>query len=204
MADPLSVAGSAVGIVSLGLTAAQGLIQYYQAYRGQSEDVVHTTTKLELLLDLLENLQILLSSRKSHAKDGDLLDKVNSYVEDSYEPIQELEEQLNKLRKTSDRDVIASLHGFGRRLVYPLRKSTLQKLEADIEDSVQVISLALQLLQNGNLNRVQHDVAVLLKLMEAPSVSSEIRSWINAPDASINFNEAAKKKHIGTGSWFVE
>ncbi|KAI3573696.1 hypothetical protein IWW34DRAFT_553241, partial [Fusarium oxysporum f. sp. albedinis] len=31
-----------------------------------------------------------------------------------------------------------------------------------------------------------------------------IRAWLKAPDATINFNEAVKKKHPGTGLWLVK
>lgn len=34
MSDPLSIIGSAVGIVSLGITVVQGLVDYYAAFQG--------------------------------------------------------------------------------------------------------------------------------------------------------------------------
>ncbi|VUC20320.1 unnamed protein product [Clonostachys rosea] len=192
MADPLSITGSAVGIVSLGLTVAQGLIQYYQAYQGQSEHVAHTSKKLKHLLDLLESLKALLDNEKSHARDGELLTKVNSCVQDSGESIQELEEQLAKVSKTSDDDAIESLYNAGRRLVYPFRKSTLRKLEEDIDDSVECLSFALQLLQQETLDQLQDDLGALLDLARAADTPASISMRL------------PKKKHPGTGNWFAK
>lgn len=39
MSDPLSVAGSAVGIISLGIQVCNGLLVYADAIRGRSQDL---------------------------------------------------------------------------------------------------------------------------------------------------------------------
>lgn len=57
MSDPFSVAGSAVGIVSLGLAVCQGIIGYYNAYKGQEDEVdemLEKTSRLASILKLLK------------------------------------------------------------------------------------------------------------------------------------------------------
>lgn len=39
MSDPLSIAASAAGLVSLGLTVCSGLVDYYNAWKDQPSDV---------------------------------------------------------------------------------------------------------------------------------------------------------------------
>ena len=54
--NPLSVAASAAGLLSLGITIAQTLIDFYSPYKYQQSDVAHTIEKLERLLDVLSSL----------------------------------------------------------------------------------------------------------------------------------------------------
>jgi exonuclease VII small subunit len=56
MGDPLSVAGTAVGIISLGLTVCNTIVSYGCAYRAFDEDIQNLKSKAE---SLGENLEIL-------------------------------------------------------------------------------------------------------------------------------------------------
>jgi hypothetical protein len=56
MVDPLSVAGSAVGIISLGITVTQALVDFYITVRDQKSNAATTARKHSRLLDLLESL----------------------------------------------------------------------------------------------------------------------------------------------------
>ncbi|KAH7117475.1 hypothetical protein EDB81DRAFT_767262 [Dactylonectria macrodidyma] len=206
MADPLSVAGSAVGVISLGITVTQGLFDYYAAFQDQKSDVAHTTKKLSRLLELLESLRQL-ERRQSQADDGVILAKMKSCMEDCKELIRDLEAELNKFNQAPHQGTMAGLRAAGRRIAYPFRQSTLQKLDEDVDDFVSCLSLAMQLLQQSDICKVQDDIEdtkALLDLARATQVSSGIREWLKAPDTTIGFNEAVKKKHPGTGLWFVK
>ncbi|CAG2009948.1 unnamed protein product [Fusarium graminearum] len=100
MADPFSVAGSAVGIISLGIIVAQGLFDYYAAFHGQRSDVAYTTKKLFRLLDLLESLRKHLDRRKLQAEDSETLSNVDSCMQDCKQLIQDLEAELSKFSQT--------------------------------------------------------------------------------------------------------
>lgn len=207
MADPLSVAGSAVGIVSLGIQVTQGLCDYYTAFKNQYSDVAHTIQKLERLLELQESLRHQAEARKFQADEQDLLRNIESCVEQCTECIKELEDEANKFKQNATDGVRSAVRGAARRVAYPFRQSTLQKLDEDIDEVVHHLSLALQLLQQKDIGRVQddvEDVKALLNLVRSSQVSSTIYEWLKAPDATVNFNEACKKKHPGTGLWFVK
>lgn len=60
MPDPLSVAGTAVGIASLGIQVCQGLIQYLRAVRGRKEDIRDGICEIEQVVSSLYSLNSLL------------------------------------------------------------------------------------------------------------------------------------------------
>ena len=59
-ADPLSVAGTAVGIVSLGLSLCQGLTDYLGALKCRKEDIQSATSQVEGLQAAFGAIQIAL------------------------------------------------------------------------------------------------------------------------------------------------
>lgn len=62
MSDPISLAGTAIGVVSLGLSVCQGLISYYSTFRDCPRDAANMLEKLEGLKDVLEVLEGVLQS----------------------------------------------------------------------------------------------------------------------------------------------
>lgn len=56
MSDPLSVAGTAVGIASLGIQVCQGLIKYLQAVNDRNEEIRDAVRDVKQVLSLLDNL----------------------------------------------------------------------------------------------------------------------------------------------------
>ena len=56
MADPFSIAGTAVGITSLDIQTCQGLIKYYVQFRGYHEDIDVVITHLEIVETILKAL----------------------------------------------------------------------------------------------------------------------------------------------------
>lgn len=200
MSDPVSIAGSAVGIVSLGVTVAQGLIDYYTAFQDQENNVTLTTKKLSHLVDLLEQSRQRLGKRQPRPDDNATISTMESSIGECEGLIQELQEQLNKFKQVPHQGTRASLRAAGRRVAYPFRQSTLQKLDEDIDEFVDILKMAMQLLHQSDLGSVQE----VVDLVRATQVSADIANWLKAPDAIINFNEAAEKKHPDTGLWFVK
>ena len=56
MSDPFSVASGAAGIVSLGLTLTNGLIEYYNKYSEFDTDASNTEKSLDVLHGKFEGL----------------------------------------------------------------------------------------------------------------------------------------------------
>jgi ankyrin repeat domain-containing protein 50 len=207
MADPLSVAGSAVGVISLGIQVAQSLFDYYSAFKSQYTDVADITKKLDSLLEILGTLQNHVKNRRFRADEQDLLRKIEVLINECEECIEELQEVANKFAQCPISTVQSAIQATARRVSYPFRKSTFQKLDEDVSDIIKCLQFALQLLQQEVVARVQNDledVKSLLDLVWSSQISSDIRHWLKAPDAALNFNAASKKRHPQTGLWLVK
>lgn len=95
----------------------------------------------------------------------------------------------------------------GRRVTYPFRQSTLQKLDEDVSEIRANLSFALNVLQYKDNQRLNDDITEMkatLELVRTKQISSDLRDWLNAPNASIDHNIACAKKHTGTGIWLTK
>ena len=207
MLDPLSVAASVAGLISLGIQVSQSLVDFYNSYKDLDSDVEGTMKRLESLLDIFCYLDKTISNRKFQADERDLIKNIEASIKACDELVQELQDECKKFSKTSSNGVKATIRIAGRRATYPFRKSTLQKIDEDIDEIRANLSSALRVLQLKDNKRTQTDVAeikTLLDLVKTNQISSNLRSWLKAPDATVDHNAACLKKHPGTGLWLIE
>ena len=123
------------------------------------------------------------------------------------EHIQELQSKVEKFKDSSGNSIRVAVQTTTRQVAYPFKQSTLRKLDADIDEIVSNLSLALAVLQQNDIGNVQGDIEdakAVLDLVRATQLSSTIRDWLKAPDATTNYNDACKLKHPRTGLWFVK
>lgn len=201
--DGLSVAASVVGLISLGIQVTQSITDYYAAYKGQKSDIVNTTEKLKNVLHIFDSLRRHLADRKFRADEKALLETIEGSIQMCEENIDELQTKLEKFKNGPGSRIQTTT----RQLAYPLRQSTLRKLDADIDDIVSNLSLALAVLQQKDIGNVQDDIEdakAVLNLVRCAQITSTIRNWLKAPDATTNYNEACKSRHPRTGLWFVK
>jgi ankyrin repeat domain-containing protein 50 len=182
-------------------------VDYYRALKAQRSDIARATQKLEILIGLLQHLKYQLENRKFRAEEKDLLHNITSIIGQCEEYIRELHDEMEKFGNTPTSSIGSIIKITGRCVAYPLRKSTLEKLDEAIEEMRRHLSLALQLLQQGRVDRTQDDIEhtkELMALMRASHISSNILNWFNPPYITTNFNEACRKRHPQTGLWFLE
>ena len=207
MPDPLSVAASVAGLISLGIQVTQSLVDFYNAYKNRVSNLADTTEKLESLLDIFQCLEKTLSDRSFQADEQKLISSIEASVKKCDELIQELQYECQKFNKIPSQGLEAALKVAGRRMLYPFRQSTLQKLDEDISEIRAHLSFTLDVLQLKDNKRIQDDATQmknLLDLVRTDQISSNLRSWLKAPDATIDYNAACAKKHPGTGMWLVK
>lgn len=206
MSDPLSVAAGVAGLVSLGIQVTEGLFMFYTSYKDQDVNIERATGKLENLLDTFRCLDDALRKRTFRREDLELIKNIQSSVQQCDELIKELQKECEKFHKYSTDSLSRVIKVAGRRLAYPFRQSTLQKLDEDIGEIRENLSLALNALQLGDHKQIQDDIAevnALLEAMRLSQLSKEIHDWLNPPDATFNHNIACAKRHPGTGMWFI-
>lgn len=205
--DSLSVAASVAGLTSLGIQVTQSLVDFYTKYKNQDCELAKIIERLESLVETFRHLENALSRNGIPADDQKLVKSIVALITVCHLLVQELQDECQKFNKTSVTGVKAAIKVAGRRLTYPFRQTTLQKLDEDISEIRLNLSLMLDVLQWNNTQRVGDDVfemKALLELVQANQISSDIRTWPNAPDATVEHNSACGKKHSGTGMWLIK
>lgn len=206
MSDPLSITGSVVGVISLGIQVIESLVEFYSSYKHQDSEIAGMTDRLESLLTILQTLDKSLSKRKFQVDEQDLIGNIETSNKNCEELIKELQEECQKFFKATSSGITAVFRVAGRRTTYPFRQSTLQKLDEDIVELRGNLSISIDVLQLKDKKRIADDVAdmrLLLDLVKTRQISTNIRGWFKAPDATLNQNAACAKKHPGTGIWLV-
>ncbi|KAJ5472932.1 hypothetical protein N7530_006933 [Penicillium desertorum] len=204
MADPLSIASGVAGLLSLGIQVTKSLVDFYSAYKDQTPALAKITLNLENLLGILQALD---DARQHGQPQMDALVKeIDKAAVGCREIIEELSEECQKFQKDTALGLKARIQLVGRRATYPFRESTLKKLEEDIGEIRENLSLALNVLQLRNQTGLEDGISELKLLVERMNtihISTTIRDWLNAPDATIDHNAACEKRHISTGLWLV-
>lgn len=144
MSDPLSVAGTAVGITSLGIQVCQGLVWYLRSVQGKRAEIAQDLGEIQTLISIFYAL-------------NDILPKINQTrcteattirrcLEDSEGKLLELQQLLVKLRgpyeSTANRD---KMREAGRTLVYPFRADTLKSLRQSLRELLNNLNLAIDI-----------------------------------------------------------
>ncbi|KAJ5144874.1 hypothetical protein N7448_002266 [Penicillium atrosanguineum] len=136
MSDPFSVAGSAVGVISLGLQVCQQLTSYCQAYNSYDEEIKKIGSRSESLQRPLKDLRELIE--EARAKDPEI-------ATDLADKALNLQSMVNSLRGTIDRMIptmTANTQGKIRsqvnKVIYPFRRETLRDMLRDL-DGIQVV-----------------------------------------------------------------
>jgi ankyrin repeat domain-containing protein 50 len=145
MSDPLTIAVSVVGIVSLGIQVCQGLVSYYGSWKDGRQDISRTLRSVEGLQATLEQLSAVLPRLNGNAGAAKT---VEDNVRSCEASIQELDEELKRIGSfapakgedgdgsstTTLRVGLRELRSRGGRLLYPFRESTLLKLREVVDD----------------------------------------------------------------------
>ncbi|KAJ5952370.1 uncharacterized protein N7479_010783 [Penicillium vulpinum] len=142
MSDPLSVAGSAVGIISLGLQVCGEIVSYFQDWHGFDEDIQRIYEKADGLRMPLKGLQRIIeyAQRANHADASDLEAKAQS-----------LQQAITRLKSATDRCASAgsiTSNGFRYQLQkakYPFKKYGLRDISNDLDSVQSILNTTLQM-----------------------------------------------------------
>ncbi|KAF7511002.1 hypothetical protein GJ744_005548 [Endocarpon pusillum] len=143
MSDPVSVAGTAVGIVSLGLVLCHGLTEYLQALKCRKEDIESISRQVDCLQSALNVISFALPKLSSdHQNAGHAVERCLYLCKDE---MKQLSDRLSELKDQSHSDSFnQKLRLQARKLVYPFKQGSLRRLEDSVMKINQILSTALQ------------------------------------------------------------
>ncbi|CEL08116.1 hypothetical protein ASPCAL11269 [Aspergillus calidoustus] len=150
MAEPLSVAASAAGLLAIGIESCKILVAYYDGFRGLDTDIDNLKIKSEGLLDTLQIIDSLLSKpATSLAIDPAIAADINTKILASEKWINKIQSRFAEWSVVSQRTSIGGkIRTTGKRAMYPLRRETLLdtlKILEGLQTNLHTALLALQI-----------------------------------------------------------
>ncbi|KAL1793099.1 hypothetical protein ACET3X_008081 [Alternaria dauci] len=144
--------GTAVGVVSLGLQVCEGILKYYHDWKGYEDDIRETYTGID---DLAKTFALLHAELQTVPQKA-FATRAQECLAACQDGIQQLEKKLKKLHKEAPTGLRQKAQVGGLRLIYPFRKSTLEKLKEIAHGLMQQLNLALQIIHLSNSHSIQH------------------------------------------------
>ncbi|KAL5050683.1 hypothetical protein BDW71DRAFT_215902 [Aspergillus fruticulosus] len=165
MAEPFSVAGSAVGVISLGLTVSQGFLAYYGPYKSFHEEIETVTTRMKALKRILRIIQTLTTEANRLN-----CPSVTQSTQIATDTILSCESALQKLQGVLDRCCasmpprrlpMAEVKAHVNRLLYPFRRETLMSvienvswLQDNLNTSLQMLQISLTIVGHNQMQSI--------------------------------------------------
>ncbi|KAI6805580.1 hypothetical protein KC332_g6212 [Hortaea werneckii] len=182
----MEVAGSAVGIASLGVQVCQGLLSYYNDCKDYESDISGTRASIA---DLHDTLVLLEENLNAGSIDEKRRARVFSCLQSCNSGLQDLRTKLDELKKYSKPEGLRQkARAEFQKALYPFRKDTLGKLRGNVADVRERLKLALQVLQ---LSVQQSDRW------------RKIVDWLSPPDPWTNHRSARDRHEPHTGDWLL-
>ena len=211
----MDVAGSAVGIASLGIQVCQGLLFYYDSWKGYNADIA---TAYDCIDDLRKTFKLLEETLARHGLNPARSERVEQCLGSCAGGLKKLEKKLQKLQTQSTPTGLRQKTWRElQRLYYPFRESTLAKTRENVSSLREHISLAIQVLQldvsansRDTLAQIGVDVKdtaagvrVLLTTQRANHFR-KIVDWLSPPDPWVSHTSARRHHTPHTGLWFLQ
>jgi len=144
MGDPISLTGTAVGVLSLGISVCQGLVSYYASWKDYEDNVGSTHRYLENITNQLQAIDRALQAGHFSAEERQ---QVESAVLMCTGHIGTLKKKLAKVRSMElPIGIKDKAKRQLRRAQYPFKETTLKKLEDSTAALQTNLTAALSLL----------------------------------------------------------
>ena len=146
MGDPFSVTGGIVGIAAFGITVCQGLVKYYKAWEGQSEEIKAILSSLEIDAENLTLLRGRLTQlSQSHS---DVVAKVEQRIIEAQKHFDKLKSILKECENTTQTQSFKDKsRNVNTSIFYPLRRDTILNLQTSANEAHRLIRDATELLK---------------------------------------------------------
>jgi hypothetical protein len=147
-ADPFSIAGSAVGVISLSITICQGLISYIDTAKDAEARTSQISARLDSLADELERLQGVVNALRS----SPCASSLGSVIMACATAIENIRKKLGKLSTPHGgaTPIRERFRDIKRRLLYPFKqediiywKDVLRDVQQDLQTALLTLSLCV-------------------------------------------------------------
>ncbi|WPH03584.1 Hypothetical protein R9X50_00646600 [Acrodontium crateriforme] len=224
----MDVAGSAVGIASLGIQICQGLLWYYDGWKDFESN---TSSAYASIVDLSRTLALLRVSLDGGSLDPEKTERVKQCLQSCEDGIVKLSKRLRELRTYSDPEGFQQkARSAMQRSWFPFQQSTLKALQHTVKGIMVHLSLAFDVLHfdlsmntQQSLDKADNrakELAVRALAIEnslklvfvqnqhilAAQQSEKVRKitrWLSPPDPWTNHNDARRIHVPDTGTWLL-
>ena len=146
--------GTALGTVSLGIQVCEGLLGYYRDYKGYEEDCQEAYTQIDSLRKTFDYLDDKLKTLPQKA----LATRAQECITGCQNSIEQLGAVLKKIEGEPSAGIWQRLGAKSRRLLYPFKKDTLERLKSIVQKMLQPLDLAIQLILLDNSQSIKDTV----------------------------------------------
>ncbi|KAF7558218.1 hypothetical protein G7Z17_g206 [Cylindrodendrum hubeiense] len=149
MADPISLVGTAIGVVSLGIQVCQGLYSYVDSVRSRHKDLDAISFEIQHLILVLQSLKSLIPRLEALPNlDVTAINSLQSCIHQSEQGIKDLQALFDLLQDSPQQDTKGKLKNAGRALTFGLHHANLSKMQERVNSLVTTTELALQIINS--------------------------------------------------------
>ena len=189
--EALGISSGAAGLIFLGITVCQGLLDYYDSWKNAES---HTAQMYTSIQALTKTLRLLESAIQHEAFDPDVVTRVEDCIRSVEKGVQSLQKKLDKLRLVPVQEgwkakAKSQLH----RTLFPFKESTLAKLKELGNELRDDLSLALSLLH------IDSSTAALKRLDLVGQTLIDVSTNVDVlQERSISLSENLKDVQVST------
>ncbi|KAI1126305.1 hypothetical protein F5Y10DRAFT_244983 [Nemania abortiva] len=189
MADPVSVVGTAVGVVSLGLQVYGGLKQYLHDLNSRNTRVAKTLAYLEQLKATLDAIGTASQSlRTQHQAPADA---VLSCLHSCSTEMRDLQRKLQETQPSQQISVKGKMKEFKKKFEYPFHISTLEEMGENLKRITDQLLLGAQglglyshLTINTNLDALNDTIKIQESVLAKLSADSDASQKLNSSNTT--------------------
>lgn len=217
----MELAGSAVGVASLGIQVCQGLLSYFDSWKGYNSDIDGVYSSIA---DLSRTLVLLRDSLQKGDLEQERSERVNICLTTCEGALRELSDRLRDLRKHKEPEGLRRKTWLEmQKLWYPFRTKTLDKLQANVSGIQERLKLALQVLQLDTETESRELLSDMTRRFAGLGVSvshistqnqrildeqnstdfRKLSRWLTPPDPWTNHDGARQRHQEHTGTWLL-
>lgn len=187
----LGISSGVAGLISLGMTVCQGLLDYYDSWRDARNHVEKMYNSIQALS---KTLKLLESAILNQAFDPDVVRRVEDCIRSVEKGLQSLRKKLDKLHLVPvQKEWQAKAISQFRRTLFPFKESTLVKLKELGNELRDDLSLAL------NLLHIDSSTAALKRLDLIGQTLTDVSTNVDGlKERSISISDSLKDVQVST------